>query len=169
MKMGRTSHIVPLARQAVTLLKELQKLTGWSEWVFPNQVRPRDHMSNGTILKALERLGYKGRMTGHGFRALAKSSIKERLGYREEVVDRQLAHASQDPYDRAKYLDERRVMMRDWADYLDRLEQDELPGSALIERSNVRATIEDPPTPKALQASASERAARAATKLAAGQ
>lgn len=121
MKMRRP-HVVPLSTQALAVLREQQKLTGQWEWVFPNAVRPADHMSNGTILKALERLGYKGRMTGHGFRALAMSTIKERLGYRHEVVDRQLAHAPANKvdaaYDRAKFLDERKVMMQKWADYL---------------------------------------------------
>jgi len=80
-------------------------------------------MSNNTILKGIDRLGFKGRMTGHGFRALAMSTIKEKLGYRHEVVDRQLAHAPQSmvqrAYDRAQFLDERKVMMQKWADYLD--------------------------------------------------
>lgn len=80
-------------------------------------------MSNNAILKALEWMGYKGEMTGHGFRALAMSTIKERLGYRHEVVDRQLAHAPRDKvasaYDRVQFLAERRVMMQQWADYLD--------------------------------------------------
>lgn len=80
-------------------------------------------MSNGAILMALKRMGYQNRMTGHGFRALAMSSIKERLGYRHEVVDRQLAHAQKDKvasaYDRAQFLAERRVMMQDWANFLD--------------------------------------------------
>ena len=79
-------------------------------------------MSDNTILKALERMGYKGQMTGHGFRALAMSTIKEKLGYRHEVVDRQLAHAPRNKvdaaYDRAQFLDERGKMMQDWADYL---------------------------------------------------
>jgi integrase len=79
-------------------------------------------MSNNTILKALECMGYKGQMTGHGFRALAMSTIKEQLGYRHEVVDPQLAHASRNKvdaaYDRAQFLDERGKMMQDWADYL---------------------------------------------------
>jgi len=124
MKMRRP-HIVPLAQQTIELLKEQQKLTGNWEWVFANIAHPRKHMSNGTILKALERLGYKGRMTGHGFRALAMSTIKEKLGYRHEVVDRQLAHAPANKvdaaYDRAKFLDDRRIMMQDWADYLDKV------------------------------------------------
>jgi integrase len=124
MKMRRP-HIVPLSKQALAILEEQKKLTGNWEWIFPNQVRPRDHMSNNTILKALERLGYKGRMTGHGFRALAMSTIKEKLDYRHEVVDRQLAHAPANKvdaaYDRAKFLSERRKMMQEWSDYLDKV------------------------------------------------
>src|SRR5262249_8476784 len=76
-------------------------------------------------------LGYKGRMTGHGFRALAMSAIKEKLGYRHEVVDRQLAHAHRNKvdaaYDRAMFLDERRKMMQEWADYLDGLTRADSP------------------------------------------
>jgi len=122
MKM-RQPHIVPLSRQAIAILEEQKKNTGNWEWVFPNQVRPKKPMSNNTILMALSRMGYKGRMTGHGFRALAMSTIKEKLGYRHEVVDRQLAHAPRNQvdaaYDRAKFLDERRKMMQEWANYLD--------------------------------------------------
>ncbi len=123
MKMRRP-HIVPLAKQAIAILKDMRELNGRREWVFASQAQPRQHMSNGTILKALERLGYKGRMTGHGFRALAMSTIKEKLGYRHEVVDRQLAHAPANKvdaaYDRARFLDDRRKMMQEWADYLDK-------------------------------------------------
>lgn len=122
MKM-RKPHIVPLSQQVVEILQEQQKLTGKWQWVFPNQVRPMKSMSNCTVLNALKRLGYKDRMTGHGFRALAMSTIKEKLNYRHEVVDRQLAHAPRNKvdaaYDRAKFLDERKKMMQDWANYLD--------------------------------------------------
>ncbi len=118
-----TNHHVCLSRQACELLRELHAITGGGKYLFPNQ---RDHqrpISNNTILVALERMGYKGRMTGHGFRALAMSTIKERLGYRHEVVDRQLAHAPKDKvasaYDRAQFLAERGRMMQDWADYID--------------------------------------------------
>lgn len=124
MKM-RIEHRVPLSTQAVALLRELKSISGTRELLFPNQSRPTDHMSNNTILSALKRLGYKGKMTGHGFRALAMSTIKEKLGYRHEVVDRQLAHAPRNKvdaaYDRAKFLDERKIMMQAWADYLDSL------------------------------------------------
>ncbi len=124
MKM-RNPHIVPLSKQAVALLRQQKEETGHlnTPWVFPAQPRPKDSMSNNTILFAIGRMGYKKRMTGHGFRALAMSNIKEKLGYRHEVVDRQLAHAHKSKidraYDRAQFLDERTKMMQEWADYLD--------------------------------------------------
>ncbi len=124
MKMRR-SHIVPLSNQAITILEQLKPISGTREHIFPSQFKPRISMSNNTVLKAIERLGYKGRMTGHGFRALAMSSIKEKLGYRHEVIDLQLAHAKRSKidaaYDRAEFLDERRKMMQEWADYVDGL------------------------------------------------
>ncbi len=129
MKM-RQPHIVPLSRQSLELLEELKALNGHREWIFPNQHNPKKPMSNNTILFALKRLGYGGRATGHGFRALAMSTIKEKLNYRHEVVDRQLAHAPRSKvaaaYDRAKFLDERRKMMQEWADYLDQASQNSL-------------------------------------------
>lgn len=124
MKM-RKPHIVPLSRQVIDILQEQKELTGQWEWIFPNQVRPKTHMSNNTVLMALRRMGYQGKMTGHGFRALAMSTIKQELGYRHEVVDRQLAHAPRNKvdaaYDRAKFLNERKIMMQAWADYVDGL------------------------------------------------
>ena len=121
-----TDHHVCLSLQAWELLRELRTFTGGNKWLFPNQ---RDHekpMSNGALLAALRRMGYQNKMTGHGFRALAMSTIKERLGYRHEVVDRQLAHAQKDKvasaYDRATFLGERKKMMQDWADYIDVIE-----------------------------------------------
>ena len=122
MKMRRP-HIVPLSKQALAIIQELKTYKGAGDHLFPSQIKPRNHMSNNTILKALERMGYKGRMTGHGFRALAMSTIKEKLKYRHEVVDRQLAHAQRNKidaaYDRAQFLDDRTIMMQEWADYLD--------------------------------------------------
>ena len=126
MKM-RKEHVVPLSDQAIALLRNQQEISGHRPLVFPSVVRPMKPMSNNTILSALRLLGYKGRMTGHGFRALAMSTIKEKLGYRHEVVDRQLAHAPRSKidraYDRAEFLDERKVMMQDWADYLEQIER----------------------------------------------
>ena len=122
MNPDKTDHHVCLSSQALGLLKELHGLTGGGYWLFPNQRDPQKPMSNGAILMALRRMGYQNKMTGHGFRALAMSTIKEKLHYRHEVVDRQLAHAQKSKvdaaYDRAKFLDERKKMMQDWADYL---------------------------------------------------
>lgn len=127
MKM-RKAHIVPLSRQAIEILKDQKEMAGKWKWVFPNQVRPITSMSNNTILFAIGRLGYKGRMTGHGFRALAMTAIKEKLGYRHEVVDRQLAHAPRNSvdaaYDRAQFLDDRKKMMQEWSDYIDAIAHD---------------------------------------------
>lgn len=125
MKMRRP-HIVPLSHQAIAILREMQELNGKREYIFASQVYPRKPMSNNTILFALGRLGYKGRTTGHGFRALAMSTIKEKLGYRHEVVDRQLAHAPRNKvdaaYDRAQFLDDRKRMMQEWANYIDKVD-----------------------------------------------
>jgi len=129
MKRGRrrinpdeTDHYVPLPRQARVLLRELHTYTGGGPLLFPNQRDPTRPISNNTFLKALERMGYKGDMTGHGFRTLAMSTLKEKLHYRHEVVDRQLSHAQKDKletaYDRARYREERKEMLQAWADYL---------------------------------------------------
>lgn len=129
----KTNHHVCLSRQACELLRELHAITGGSRHLFPNQRDPKKPISSNTLLVALERMGYKGRMTGHGFRALAMSTIKERLGYRHEVVDRQLAHAPKDKvasaYDRAQFHAERKKMMQDWADYLDSVAMGATAGS----------------------------------------
>jgi integrase len=118
----KVDHHVFLPRQGWELLSELHAITGNNKYLFPNQ---RDHEKPATnfgILAALDRMGYGGKMTGHGFRSLAMGIIKERLGYRHEVVDRQLSHASGDTYgeayDRAMFLDERKEMMQHYADYL---------------------------------------------------
>lgn len=122
MKMGE-AHLVPLSKQVIELFKLLHELHGNREFVFPNQVNAHKTMSNSTILCALYQLGYKGKLTGHGFRATAMSVIMEKLEYRYEVVDLQLAHAPKDKmqaaYARAKFLDERTTMMQEWADYID--------------------------------------------------
>ena len=121
----RRDHNTCLSRQALAVLRELHRLTGGGRLLFPNMRDPNRPMSNMALLKAIERMGYKGDMTGHGFRALAMSTLKEQLGFRHEVVDRQLAHAPgnklESAYDRASYLAERTVMMQAWADYIDML------------------------------------------------
>ena len=120
MKM-RTPHIVPLSRQALDVLGTLQTLTSKSEWLFPGDRSAKKPMSNNTILKALERMGYKGRMTGHGFRGLASTTLHEQ-GHPHEHIELQLAQAPRNAvsaaYNHALYLEPRAKMMQEWADYL---------------------------------------------------
>ena len=121
MKM-KTGHLVPLSKQAIAILKELKIIGGGSRFVFPGRNRDRP-ISNNTMLYALYRLGYKGKMTGHGFRAIASTLLNEK-GFRADVIERQLAHSEQDEvrgaYNRAEYLPERKKMMQQWADHLDK-------------------------------------------------
>ena len=120
MKM-KQEHIVPLSLQALLLLSTLKEIGGDSRFVFPGRSRDKP-VSNNTMLFALYRLGYKGKMTGHGFRAVASTVLNE-IGFRSDVIERQLAHGERDDvraaYNRAEYLPERRKMMQQWADYID--------------------------------------------------
>ena len=124
MKMKR-EHLVPLAPQAVSVLRELRKLPGSdaSPFLFPSPAR-EGCMSNNTMLYALYRMGYHGRATVHGFRAMASTALNE-MGFRPDLIERQLAHEEQNAvraaYNRAEYLSERRAMMEHWGDYLDAL------------------------------------------------
>lgn len=126
MKMGRP-HIVPLSNQVIKLFKEQKRDTAHinTPWIFPNQVRPQKPMSNNTILMGIKRLGYKGRMTGHGFRSLAMTTLMEELGYGFEIPDAQLAHAkgnnTRRAYDRTQYLPQRTKMMNEWSNYIETL------------------------------------------------
>jgi integrase len=120
MKM-RTPHIVPLANQAIETLQVLHLLTGTKELLFPGE---RDHakpMSNNTLLGALKRMGYQGRMTGHGFRGVASTQLHE-MGFRHDFIELQLAHQQRNAvsaaYNHATYLKDRAAMMQTWADYL---------------------------------------------------
>ncbi len=121
----RDEHIVPLSSQAVALFKELHKMNGHRELLFPPQ-QHRKHMlmSENTINMVIKRMGYEGRMVGHGFRALASTTLNE-LGYPPDVIERQLAHAERNKiraaYNRAEYLPQRRKMMQEWADYIDKI------------------------------------------------
>jgi integrase len=121
MKM-KTPHIVPLSLQAVEVLELLRTISGNRELVFPGEQDYKKPMSNMTILKALERMGYKGRMTGHGFRGLASTILHEQ-GYNHDHIELQLAHAPRNAvsaaYNHALYLEPRTKMMQDWADYLE--------------------------------------------------
>lgn len=122
MKM-RDPHIVPLSRQALDVLAQLRAINGQHRFVFYS-VQGRSHISNNTMLYALYRMGYKSRMTGHGFRGMAATALRE-LGFARDVVERQMAHAERNQvtaaYVHAEYLPERRRMMQVWADHLDRL------------------------------------------------
>ena len=121
-----TPHIVPLSRQAVEILTELQALTGDGRYLFPSARTSSRPMSDNAILSALRRMGIdKDEMTGHGFRAMARTILDEVLGFRPDYIEHQLAHAVRDPngraYNRTAHLAERRKMMQQWADYLDKL------------------------------------------------
>jgi integrase len=127
---GKTNgrpHLVPLAPQAVAVLNEIKPLTGHGQYVFPSLLTGERHMSENTVRAALRRLGYSNEeMTAHGFRAMARTLIVERLpGISPDVIEAQLAHGKSGPlgmaYDRAEFMDQRRTMMKAWADYLDRL------------------------------------------------
>ncbi len=123
-----TLHIVPLSNQAVAILQELQPLTGNGRYVFPSARNPKGDkpMSDNAILAAMRRMGIsKEEMSGHGFRAMARTILDEVLGFRPDYIEHQLAHAVRDPngraYNRTAHLPERRKMMQEWADYLDKL------------------------------------------------
>lgn len=125
MKM-REPHLVPLAPQAVAILRELYALTGRGRYVFPSARTPQRPMSNNAVLSALRRMGYAtDEMSGHGFRAMARTVLDEVLHFRPDYIEHQLAHAVKDPngraYNRTAHLPERRKMMAAWADYLDTL------------------------------------------------
>ena len=125
MKM-KEPHIVPLARQTLEVLELLHDLTGHSKWLFPGDRDLKKCMSNNTILKALERMGYKGAMTGHGFRGVA-STILHELGYKSDYIELQLAHLKENKvraaYDYARFLGPRTKMMQDWADFLEKAQK----------------------------------------------
>lgn len=123
----KTEHLVPLAGQAVAILRELEPLSGRGEYVFPGARTNGQPMSNGAVNVALRRAGYNTReeQTGHGFRAMARTILHQELGFAPEVIEHQLAHRVPDAlgtaYNRTKFLKERREMMQAWADYLDKL------------------------------------------------
>jgi len=125
MKM-REPHLVPLSTQSVAILRELHKLTGQGRYVFPGARSRQRPMSNNAVLAALRRMGYeKDAMSGHGFRAMARTIMDEVLHVRADYIEHQLAHAVRDPngraYNRTAHLPERQAMMQQWADYLDAL------------------------------------------------
>lgn len=130
----KTQHLVPLAKQAVAILQEMNPLSGHGRYVFPGARDPQRAMSEAAINAALRRMGYdtKTEITGHGFRAMARTILAEELHHRPEVIEHQLAHAVPDAlgtaYNRTKFLKERKVMMQEWADYLDKIKA----GAAIV-------------------------------------
>ncbi|MGS1115967.1 tyrosine-type recombinase/integrase [Castellaniella sp. UC4442_H9] len=117
------SHLVPLSRQTIALLKELRHFSGRHEFLFPGVRNPRGPISSETINKALKIMGFEGEQTGHGFRGLASTIMNERSGIRPDVIECQLAHKEKnkvrEAYNHAKYWDERCALMQWWSDYLD--------------------------------------------------
>ena len=121
---ARRPHVVPLPRQAVAILRQLQEITGQYPLVFAGQQNPDRPMSENTVNKALRIMGYQDRQTGHGFRHLLSTELNGR-GYNRDWIERQLAHGDndeiRDTYNHATYLEQRRQMMQDWADSIDAL------------------------------------------------
>ena len=119
-------HLVPLSKQAIQILKELKALTGNARYVFPSQRSDDKPMSDDAINDAIDTMGYKGEMVGHGVQTMFSSSMNEQ-NFKSDAIERQLAHkeknAIRDAYNRAEYLPERIRMMQYWADYLDALRQ----------------------------------------------
>ena len=128
MKMGQ-EHLVPLPKQALRVLADLRELGGGSEFVFPATTSKTRFMSENTMLYALYRMGYHGRMTGHGFRSVASTILNESGKWQVDAIERQLAHAPASSgavraaYNRSQYLEERTKMMQWWANKLDTLRQ----------------------------------------------
>ena len=125
----KTPHIVALSTQAQDILKRLRDISSDQELVFPGDVNPKKPMSNNTLLFALYRMGYRSRMTGHGFRGVASTILHEQ-GWPHEHIELQLAHQERNAvsaaYNHALYLESRANMMQAWADHLDKLRQQKI-------------------------------------------
>lgn len=124
-KINGQAHVVPLPRQAVQVLRDIQKLTGDREYVFPGLRDWRTPMSEAGVSAALNAMGYKGIHTWHGYRATGRTILRQVLKYPKDVIEAQLAHTGQithgGAYDRATHVEERTDMLQVWADYLDKL------------------------------------------------
>lgn len=135
----KTDHLVPLPRQAIEILKEIQPYSGHSEYVFMGGHTSLKPMSESAVNAALKRMGYdtKTEITGHGFRAMARTILHERLNIDPHVIEHQLAHKVPDTlgtaYNRTKFIDQRKAMMQTWADYLDQLKS----GATIIQLKKV--------------------------------
>ena len=138
---SRQPHIVPLSKQSIEALLELLPLTGHGEHLFPSRTENGKVISENTVLKVIERLGYKGRMTGHGFRTIASTYLNGVGMIRHDVIEAQLAHTegntTRAAYNRADYIEYRTAMMQFWADTLDAMQEGiSLPKWADYEPSN---------------------------------
>lgn len=138
-KMSGTPHLVPLPKQAVAVFRELQPLTGHAKMVFRGERHHDRAMSENTVNAALRAMGFSAdEVTGHGFRATARTMLHERLGYSPEVIEAQLAHTVRDSlgraYNRTEFVEQRREMLQTWADYLDQLRS----GKEMLPRSRRR-------------------------------
>ena len=127
-KLSGVDHVVPLSSQAMAVLRELHPLTGQGQYLFPSPRTSERPMSDNGVLSALRRMGFPSdEMTGHGFRAMARTLLAERLNVDEAIIEAQLAHAVKDSlgraYNRTQFLEQRRSMLQTWADYLDKLRE----------------------------------------------
>lgn len=124
MKMGM-DHIVPLSNQVISIMEGLREENGNFRHLFINRINPNQHLCRDTLSKAIRNMGFQGRHTPHGFRALARTTIREKLNYDSEIIERQLSHSPNTnlgrAYDRTQFLEQRVAMMQDWADYIDNL------------------------------------------------
>ena len=141
-KLSGTAHVVPLSRQAVAISRELHPLTGHGRYLFPSPRTGERPMSDNAVLSALRRMGFPSdEMTGHGFRAMARTLLAKRLGVDEAVIEAQLAHAVKDSmgraYNRTEFIEQRRKMLQTWADYLDALRD----GAEVIPIKRSRARV----------------------------
>ena len=132
----RTEHLVPLCQQAIDALLELYPLTGHGKYVFPSARSTKRPMSNNAVLGAMRRMGIdKEEMSGHGFRAMARTILDQDLKFRADIIEHQLAHAVKDPngraYNRTSFIKERTEMMQKWADYLDSLREQTQHGNVI--------------------------------------
>jgi integrase len=132
-KVSGRPHLVPLAPQAIEILRELEPLTGHGRYVFTSLLSGERPMSENTLRGALRRMGYSNDdMTPHGFRAMARTIMVEQLNVHPDVIEAQLAHGKSGPlgaaYDRAEFVAQRRAMMNEWADYLDALRDRQAQG-----------------------------------------
>lgn len=141
----KIDHLVPLSRQAIAILKEVHPLTGRGMYVFPTPRSDTRPLSNNAVLSSMRRMGFdKDEMSGHGFRAMARTLLAEELHVRPEIIEHQLAHKVPDAlgaaYNRTRFIKERVEMMQAWADYLDKLKSEAPSRDGLIKDRNLASS-----------------------------